>query len=374
MPARALDAAPALQLVTAEKARPSPMRIALLSTCAVSVPPVAYGGTELVIGELAKTLTRLGHDVTVFATGDSRPEAALRWTFAKPVWPQDELSELQHAVQAWAAIVAEHPRFDVVHAHHPPSAALSAMHDVPTVVTMHHERVGRLVELYAAFRNVSYVAISRRQAELVPEIDVRHVVHHGVDVDEYGPGDGRGGWLAFVGRFAPEKGAHLAIDVAVACGMRLRMGGQPHGDNGGYFEREVAPRLGSVGDRVHWAREVRMGPKLALLGGALATLCPIQWEEPFGLAMIESMLVGTPVIAFDRGSAREVVDDGVTGFVVRDVPEMVERVRAVGRIDRARCRRRARERWASLRMARDYERVYEDAIQRRAGHRVGGAP
>jgi glycosyltransferase involved in cell wall biosynthesis len=339
------------------------MRIALLSTCAVSVPPVAYGGTELVIAELAKMLTRRGHAVTVFATGDSRPHGDLRWLFPAPVWPPDTLAELGHAAHAWKTIAAARPPFDVVHLHQAPSVAFSALQRLPTVLTMHHERQDKLIEYYSAFKNVSYVAISRRQAELVPELAVRHVVHHGLDVDVYGAGDGSGGWLAFVGRFAAEKGVHVAIDVALACGLPLRMGGLPHGRDEPYFDREVRPRLGRAGDLVSWIGEVGPARKIQLLRGARATLFPIQWDEPFGLVMIESMLVGTPVIALARGSATEIVEDGVTGFVVRDAAEMANRVGAIGGIDRARCRRRARERWGALRMARDYERVYDDAVR-----------
>ena len=338
------------------------LRIALLSTCAVPVPPVAYGGTELVIAELAKMLTRAGHDVTVFATGDSHPEARLRWLHPRAVWPPDDLAELRHAAHAWATIAAADPPFHVVHANHSAPIAFTRLHDVPTVLTLHHDRVDRLVDYYRDFPDVTYVAISRRQAELVPELEVRHVVHHGIDVDLYGAGDGRGGWLAFLGRFAPAKGAHLAVDVALAAGMPLRMGGCPHQPNIEYFEREVRPRLARAGDRVRWTGEVDLTEKLALLGGAAATLFPIQWEEPFGLVMIESMLVGTPVIALARGAAPEVVDDGVTGFVVRDVGEMIARVPAARALDRDRCRRRACERWGSLRMMRDYERIYEHAI------------
>jgi glycosyltransferase involved in cell wall biosynthesis len=339
------------------------MRIAIVSTCALPVPPVAYGGTELVIAELAKTLTRLGHDVTVFATGDSRPCAELRWCFRSAVWPPNDVAELLHASRAWASIVGERPPFDVVHLHQAPSVAFTAVHLLPTVLTLHHDRIANLVDYYAAFPNVSYVAISRRQADLVPELDVRHVVHHGIEVDDYCAGDGQGGWLAFVGRFAPEKGVHLALDVSIASGVPLQLGGAPHEPNQEYFEREVKPRLARAGDLVHWKGEVKLPAKLAILGGAKATLFPIMWEEPFGLAMIESMLVGTPVIAFARGAAPEIVDDGVTGFVVRDFDEMVEKIRSIGAIDRNRCRNHARQRWASMRMAREYERVYEQTIR-----------
>jgi glycosyltransferase involved in cell wall biosynthesis len=340
------------------------MRIALLSTCALSVPPPAYGGTERVIAELAKQLTRRGHDVTVFASGDSRPEARLRSHFPKPIWPPDEMAELRHAAFAWRDILRTDGPFDVVHAHTAPSVAFSTVClSPPTLMTLHHERVDNLVECYRDFSSVTYVAISQRQADLLPELGIQHVVHHGLDPEFYDAGDGAGGWLAFVGRLAPEKGPHLAIDAALAARVPLHIGGKPHAPNEVFFEREVRPRLARAGDRVKWQGEVSFAPKLDLLRGARATLFPIQWEEPFGLVMIESMLVGTPVIAFRRGSAPEVVDDGVTGFLVRDVDDMAARVAEVGAIDRRRCRERARERWSSARMARDYEAIYASLVR-----------
>jgi glycosyltransferase involved in cell wall biosynthesis len=338
------------------------MRIALLSTSALPVPPPKYGGTELVVADLARALTLRGHAVTVFATGDSRPAADLRAHFAAPVWPPDDTAELRHVAYAWKDIGAREVPFDVVHVHQAPALAFSLICPVPTVLTFHHERCDKLVAYYADFPDANYVAISRRQAELIPEVAVTAVVHHGLDVERYEPGDGAGGWIAFVGRLAAEKGPHVAIDAAVAAGIPLRMGGRPHWADHGYYAVEIEPRLERAGQLVDWQGEVSFGPKLEILRGAIVTLFPVDWEEPFGLAMIESMLVGTPVISFDRGAASEIVDEGVTGFVVRDAREMVDRIARVRMLDRARCRKHARARWSSTRMASDYEKVYLNAL------------
>jgi glycosyltransferase involved in cell wall biosynthesis len=342
------------------------MRIALVSSCAVSVPPRAYGGTELVVAELAKNLTRLGHDVTTFATGDSEPAGGrLRWRFDKPVWPPYESAELRHAAHAWQEITAKPGWFDVVHTHQAPSLALSALaRSIRTVYTIHHCRDERLIELYRDFPNASYVGISRRQASLVPEVAVEEIILHGLDPDLYEAGYGDGGYVAFLGRFAREKGPHHAIDAARRAGLTLRMGGGVHPVDREFFDLEVRPRLANPLGGVEWLGELSHAPKVALLGGARAMLFPIEWEEPFGLVMIESMLVGTPVIGFPRGSVSEVIEDGATGYIVNDVAEMARRIRQIGSFDRARCRARARERWSSLRMAREHEALYERILSR----------
>ncbi len=335
------------------------MRVALLSTCAVAVPPLAYGGTELVIAELARGLEALGHEVTVYATGDSRPAGELRYRFPRPIWPPDDLAELRHAAFAWHHIATHDPPFDLVHVHQAPAVAFSAMHDVPVALTLHHAREESLVDYYLDFPDVHYVGISRRQAELVPELQFAQVIHHGLDPRRYPAGAGDGGYCAFLGRLSHEKGPHVAIDAATAAGLSLRMGGVPHWSDAAYFDGEIRPRLARHGDRVAWLGEVDHVRKLELLRNARALLFPIAWEEPFGLAMIESMLVGTPVLAFALGSVPEVVEDGVTGWVVRDAAEMTERLRAIGSFDRARCRARALERWSTERMAREHVELYE---------------
>jgi glycosyltransferase involved in cell wall biosynthesis len=339
------------------------MRIAILSTCAVAVPPKAYGGTELVTGELAKGLSRRGHDVTVYATGDSAPEASLQYRFARPVWPPDVFAELRHAAFAWGHIAAQRPPFDVVHAHQAPSISFSGAcrceRGVPVVLTLHHDRNEGLVEYYRDFPHVAYVAISQRQADLVPELHLRGVVHHGADPELYPEGGGRGGYAAFLGRLSRDKGAHVAVEVAARAGVKLVVGGRPHPPDRAYFAEELTPRVAAAGDRVAMLGDVDHARKVRLLGDARALLFPVDWEEPFGLVMIEAMLVGTPVLATPRGSVPEVVEDGVTGFVVRDAAEMASRLREIGSFDRRRCRRRAIERWSSVRMVAEYEALYE---------------
>jgi glycosyltransferase involved in cell wall biosynthesis len=315
-------------------------------------------------------LTRRGHHVTVFATGDSTPSGTLRYRFERPVWPPDDQAELLHAAFAWREISARPGAFDVVHAHQAPAIALGVGRSIPTVLTIHHERDAQLMTYYRDFPDVSFVAISQRQAELACELEFAAMIHHGLDPSMYPLGAGTGGYCAFLGRLAEQKGPHVAIDVARAAKVPLRIGGQPHWPNREYFNREVLPRMEVAGRAVEWLKEVSHGPKVELLRGARALLFPITWEEPFGLVMIESMLVGTPVIAFACGSVPEVIDEGVTGFIVRDAAEMSARLRQLDTFDRQRCRAHAEERWSSMRMARDYEKVYERILRDRARPRL----
>lgn len=346
--------------------RPS-LEVALVSTSATSTPPNGYGGTELVIAELAHGLVLLGHRPTVFATGDSRCAGVLRWTLERPVWPPDTLTELRHAGWAWAEIAEG--RFDVVHVNHAAALPFSRFVGRPTVATVHHAREESLAQHYASYPEIAFVSISRRQRELSPLVPFRAMIRHGLAIDRYPAGSGADGYCAFLGRFADEKGPHLAIDAARKAGIPIRLGGEAHPAEKLYFEREVIPRLSAPG--VEWLGEVAGAPKLSFLGGATCVLFPIQWDEPFGLVMIEAMLVGTPVIAFGRGSVPEVIDEGVTGFVVGSVDEMADRIRAIRGLDRRRCRARARERWSSLRMAHEHVELYERLIAARDLH---GAP
>jgi glycosyltransferase involved in cell wall biosynthesis len=204
------------------------MRIALISTPYVPVPPPRYGGTELVVAELASALQTLGHEVTTFATGDSRPAGELRAHFARAIWPPDPYIDLAQANYACREIRHTDPPFDVVHAHIAAALPFSRFIDAPMVYTVHHDRVDGLAQFYQEFADVQYVMISQRQSTLHPEIPDRRVVHHGLDPARYAVGAGTGGYVAFLGRLAKEKAPHLAIDAASRAGVPLLIGGEAH--------------------------------------------------------------------------------------------------------------------------------------------------
>jgi glycosyltransferase involved in cell wall biosynthesis len=336
------------------------MRIALISTPFVAVPPPQYGGTELIVHELVEGLSAQGHAVTLFACGGSRasgPNVEVRALYDCARWPPDPYPELDHAAWAVEQLLADPERFDLVHAHVPSALPFASFLDVPMVYTVHHERDPRLSPLYARSR-AHMIAISARQRELAPELARASVIHHGVSPDRYALGRGAGGYAAFLGRFAREKGVHHAIDAARAADLPIRLAGKPHPTDGEYFEKRVAPRLARAG--VTHIGEVGGESKTAFLRDARALLFPIDWEEPFGLVMVEAMLCGTPVLAFGRGSAPEVVEEGITGFICEDVVDLTCRLRSgLDGFDRERCRRRALERWTAARMVAEHLRLYE---------------
>jgi glycosyltransferase involved in cell wall biosynthesis len=337
------------------------MRIAMISTPFVAVPPPRYGGTELIVAELVGGLAAAGHEVTLFATGDSRvaSNVSLRARFERACWPPAAYVELDHAGFAVEEIVADARGYDVVHAHVAAALPFAGLVGAPMLYTVHHDNGAdyeRLRSMYARSR-AHFVAISASQRALMPELAGARVVHHGLDPACHRFGDGAGGYCAYLGRFAREKAPHVAIDVARAAGVRIQIAGKPHWRDHDYFEAELKPRLAMPG--VTAIGEVGGERKRDFLAGASALLFPIDWEEPFGLVMIEAMLSGTPVLAFARGSVPEIVEDGVTGFVCADQDEMSARLSAIGSFDRAACRGRALERWTSARMVRDYLALYE---------------
>jgi glycosyltransferase involved in cell wall biosynthesis len=334
------------------------VRVALVSTPFVPVPPPRYGGTELVVGELATALRKRRHDVVVYATGDSRLDGTeVRSYFDVAKWPPDSDVDATHA--AWSLRdIARDPRgFDIVHLHSCAAVELSRLCRYPVVATIHHDCDAKLSRIYAANPHVRLVAISESQArrEAAP---VTAVVHHGVSPERF-PFLPDQGYLLYLGRYSREKGPHLAIEIAVRAGLPLLMAGEPHEQD--YYYETLVPLM-----RKHGVLDI--GPvggrrKGTLLARARALVFPIQWDEPFGLVMIEAQLSGVPVLALRRGSVPEVVEDGVTGLLADDPTELISGARVAETLfDRWRIRALARERWSADRMASEYLRVYQQAM------------
>jgi glycosyltransferase involved in cell wall biosynthesis len=338
------------------------MKIGMISTPFLAVPPRDYGGTELVIHELTEGLVAAGHEVVLFATGDSSTSAELRSYYPRPQWPPDLMSDLNHV--SWALQRARLEGVEVLHAHSAAALAMARLlPDIPLAYTLHHERDETLSAFYRHFADPWYVAISEDQ--LGREVTLRRVrvIHHGLDPDRYEWRPEAEAYVCFLGRMAPVKGPHTAMDVAAMAGVPIRVAGEIHPVDEAFGEREVRPRLAQP--HVAFIGCVGMAAKVPLLRDARALLAPLGWNEPFGLAFIEAMLSGCPVVGFPHGSLRELIDPGVTGFLVHTPEEMAEAIRPGGVLDgfdRRRCRERAVERYSRSRMVREHLALYESVV------------
>ncbi len=337
------------------------MRIAVLSTPFIRVPPSGYGGTELFCWELSEELSARGHEVTLYTTGDSVTRCSRRALYHRAEWPPTPHDDVNHV--AWAFNEIAHREFDLVQLNSSLGVPFARFVSVPIVHTIHHHREEAISRLFAAHPRVVYVAVSGRQLALETPLARSAVIHHGVSPDRYAPSLRDEGYLLHLGRYAVEKGTHLAIDAARLAGLPLKLAGRTHAPDVAYFAQEIRPRLEQEG--VEELGEVEHEGKVALLRGARALLCPLQWEEPFGLVAIEAMLCGTPVIGFPRGSFPEIIDEGVTGFLVEDgdVTAMARAAASLERFDRAACTQRARARFSTQVMTNAYERLYERVVR-----------
>jgi glycosyltransferase involved in cell wall biosynthesis len=332
------------------------VRVALLGPVAWRTPPRAYGPWEQVTGLLADGLVAAGADVTLFATLDSITTARLDGVcprgYADDPSTDGRIAEAMHVSHA----LARSDGFDLVHSHLDWLPLAFAQHcRAPLVTTVHGFSDSRILPAYRA-SNSSFVSIS--DADRSPELDYVATVHHGVDVGGLAFNSAGGPGLVSFGRIHPDKGTHTAIEIARRAGRRLTICGLVQDER--YFTELVAPHID--GDRVVFLGAVGPEGRSAVLGGAAALLHPIDFDEPFGLSVVESMVCGTPVIAYERGSMSEVIDEGVTGFLVRGVDQAVAAVGAVTTIDRAACRAQACKRFGADRMVSDYLAVYERIV------------
>jgi len=346
------------------------MRIAQVAPLFESVPPKYYGGTERVVSYLTEELVRQGHDVTLYASGDSITQAKLVATSRRSLRLDKHcVDQLAHQVLMLERVAQSAASFDVMHFHvdylHFP---YSRRHSTPHLTTLHGRLdIQDLVPIYREFREMPVVSISAAQREPLPHARWLGTVHHGLPQDLYRFQAEPGDYLAFVGRVAPEKRVDRAIEIAKRVGLPLRIAAKVDAVDREYFENVIEPLLRDP--LVEYVGEIGDGEKQEFLGNARVLLFPIDWPEPFGLVMIEAMACGTPVIAFRGGSVPEVLDDGVTGFIVDDLDDAVAAAARIGELERRRCREIFEQRFTSERMARDYVELYATLLetsQRRA--------
>ena len=340
------------------------MKIAMISTPFERTPPVAYGGTERVVALLTDEMVRRGHDVTLFATGNSLTSARLVSLFEAPIRPYGPVAQLAQAISALDVLQSD--PHDVIHNHIDFGIALSSLTSIPMVTTLHNftpprgGRTSNVGSVFETFTRSRSIAISEWQADQARTygLNVVATVRNAVDVNAFPFSADPGRYLAFLGLMGPHKGPQYAIEVAHRTGLPLKLAGkiseQPPSRE--FFQTSI--RTACDGRRIEFIGELTEIEKRSFLRDAFCLLVPIVWGEPFGLVMVEALACGTPVLAFGNGASREIIEDGVSGFVVDSIEEMVAAVLRVNELDRQACRRRAKAEFDLVRMVSEYEDVY----------------
>jgi glycosyltransferase involved in cell wall biosynthesis len=342
------------------------MRIAQVAPLYESVPPTLYGGTERVVSYLTEELVKLGHEVTLFASGDSVTRARLVPACRRALWRDASCKEtLPHHVRQMELVFQDTSRFDLVHFHgdylHFPLLRRNPCANVTTVHgALHPPDLGPVLDEYREFPLVS---ISDAQRRPLPDANWEATIPHGLPRNLYTFAERPGDYLAFLGRISPEKRLDRAIAIAERAGMKLKVAAKVYPEELGYFRAEIEPLLRKSRSFVEYVGEIGGRDKEEFLGNAFALLFPIDWAEPFGLVMIEALACGTPVVAWRNGSVPEVIENGVTGFVVESVEEAAQAVARIPELDRGACRKAFELRFDAARMARDYVDVYRRLVE-----------
>jgi glycosyltransferase involved in cell wall biosynthesis len=336
------------------------MKIAQIAPLVESVPPILYGGTERVVSWLTEELVRQGHEVTLFASGDSRTKARLEPIVPRSLRLDGIHNSLPYNIIMLDRVAALQHEFDVLHFHidffHYPLFRGMAHR---TLTTLHgRQDLPEMPDLYRAFSHMPLVSISNHQRLPVPPVNWRGTVYHGLPDGMLKEDKGEGGYLAFLGRICADKGILPAIEIARRAGLTLKVAAKVDPADQKYFDEQVKPVL-DQSPHVEFIGEIDDSRKQDFLGRARALLFPISWPEPFGLVMIESMACGTPVIAFNCGAVPEIMDDGLTGFVVENVDQAVAAVSRLDELFRPSIRSRFEERFSAQAIAREYLGIYE---------------
>lgn len=336
------------------------MRIAQVAPLYESVPPALYGGTERVVSWLTEELVRLGHEVTLFASGDSLTTARLVPACKKALrLDLNCVDQLAHHMVMLDQVIGEKENFDLIHFHVDYLHFPFSRHEyIPHVTTLHGRLdLPDLVPLHRHFRDMPVISISDAQREPLAWLNWQGTVHHGLPRESFSLGGGAGGYLAFLGRISPEKGLDQAIEIAKRAGMPLKIAAKIDRADVQYFESVIKPLLDHP--LIEFIGEIGYPEKNVFLGNAAALVFPINWREPFGLVMIEAMACGTPVVGYPQGSVPEVIKEGVTGFIVLNLESAVRAVKRIGEIDRRKCREHFEQHFDVERMSQDYLKIYQ---------------
>jgi glycosyltransferase involved in cell wall biosynthesis len=344
------------------------MKIAQVSPLYESVPPRTYGGTERIVSYLTEELVAQGHEVTLFASGDSVTAAQLIAARKRALRLDNVFDPLPHHYVMLEEVFERASRFDIIHFHtdylHFP---LARRHPIPHLTTLHGRLdLPDLMPLYKKFSEMPVVSISNAQRKPLPRANWQQTIYHGLPLELYDCGEKPGNYLAFVGRISPEKRLDRAIEIAARSGMRLRIAAKTDAADRDYMEQVIRPILSN--SSAEFIGEIGDKDKKEFLANAYALLFPIDWPEPFGLVIIEAMACGTPIIAYRSGSVPELIQDGITGYIVDDIEGALQALRKIPAFDRRRCRQVFEERFSASRMAQDYLNVYRRVIEASADH------
>jgi len=340
------------------------MRIAQIAPLWEQVPPPAYGGTELVVSLLTEELVNRGHDVTLFASGDSLTKARLESVHPRALRLDSSVKDPNiYDMLNISRVYENAENFDIIHSH-VGCVALPYVNLVktPTVHTLHGIFTPDNEKLFSHVRNQSFISISNSQRDMRLGLNYVSTIYNGIAPDTYNyyPEPKQPPYLAFLGRMSPEKGAHLAIEIAQRSGWHLKMAGKIDPVDLEYFNAKIRPFVD--GKQIEFLGEANHQQKSELMGGAVATLFPITWREPFGLVMIESMVTGTPVIAMNLGSASEVIAHGVSGFLCESVDECIAAIAPASQLNRRACRDHVLVNFTAKRMVDGYEAAYKKIL------------
>ncbi len=347
------------------------MRIAQVAPLYESVPPKLYGGTERVVSWLTEELVRMGHDVTLFASADSKTSARLISAAPQALRLNDQVNEEIPYIMIELEQVKQHAReFDFIHWHVDyMSYPLSRCIPTPQVTTLHGRLdLPDLRPLYKEFQDIPVISISDTQRKPLPWINWQGTVHHGLPADLFTPHYAQGEYLAVLGRISPEKGVDRAIEIAKRVGMPLRIAAKISKPDRPYYEQVIKPLLDHP--LIEFVGEINEKQKDDFIGNAYAVLFTINWPEPFGIVMIEAMACGTPVVAFPGGSVEEVEQDGVTGYIVNSVEEAARAVERVPELSRLGVRKAFEECFTATRMTRNYLALYRRIVETHTAERT----
>jgi len=341
----------------------SPLRIAILAPPWFDIPPTGYGGTESMCAELIGPLVEFGHEVFLISASKAGTSARHITTYDSLQWKRlgEPFPEVTHI--ATAARILDDLAVDIVHDHTLAGPLLARGRSVPTILTLHGQLGGEFGTYYREIGNTAdLVAISDSQRASAPDLNWRATIYNAIRVDDYKFSARKEDFILFVGRCSIEKGMHIAIDIARSSGQKIKLAAKCNDPQEiEYFKSEIEPRLGS---EVEWLGEVGGEEKKHLLANAKCLLFPIQWDEPFGMVMIEAMASGTPVVALNRGSVPEVIQDGVTGFICNSIKEFPSAIYRSDSLNPGLCRKNALAKFDSRVMAANYVDVYRDCISR----------